>query len=242
MVDTLVWITGASSGLGAALATSVPYDRAHVTNISRSPGPDGTEHLPADLAEPASWSAVEAHLLARLTDFGGSRAVFVHNAGTLEPIGFAGEVESRAYRDNVLLNSASGQVLGHAFCKAVLESGFSGEAILVMVSSGAASNPYPGWSAYGAGKAALDQWVRAVGEEQRVRNSNLTVLAVAPGVVATAMQGRIRSTDPADFPPVQRFQDLHDSGQLRAPDAAAEALWALLGRDVAPGAVTDLRG
>src|SRR5687768_11234135 len=102
MVDTLVWITGASAGLGAALAAAVPYEDAHVVSISRSPGPDGTEHLPADLTDPASWSSVEAHLLARLGDFEGRRAVFVHNAGTLDPIGFAGEVDSIAYRDNVL--------------------------------------------------------------------------------------------------------------------------------------------
>src|SRR5688572_5390967 len=153
MTDTLVWITGASTGLGAALATTVPFEDAHVTCISRSPGPPGTEHLPADLSDPAAWSAVEAHLLARLGAFEGRRAVFVHNAGTLEPIGFAGEVDSRAYRDNVLLNSAAGQALGQAFLKAVSAGGFSGEGVVVMLSSGAAKTPYPGWSAYCAGKA-----------------------------------------------------------------------------------------
>ena len=236
-----IWITGGSSGLGAALAAGGPHAGAHVVSISRSPGPDRTEHLPADLADPVSWGAVEAHLLARLTGFEGDEAVFVHNAGTLDPIGFAGEVDSAAYRANVLLNSACGQVLGHAFIKAVAESGFAGRATLAMISSGAASTPYPGWSSYAAAKAALDHWVRTVGLEQQMRTPGVHVVAVAPGVVATAMQAQIRATDEADFPNVARFHELHDNGALQSPEEAARKVWAVLGRDLPNGTVTDIR-
>ena len=241
MATTQIWITGGSSGLGAALATEAPYDDAHVVSISRSAGPDGTEHLPADLADPVSWGAVEAHLLARLADFHGEEVIFVHNAGTLDPIGFAGEVDSAAYRANVLLNSACGQVLGHAFLKAVTESAFAGNATLVMMSSGAASTPYPGWSSYAAAKAALDHWVRTVGEEQRMRDARVRVVAVAPGVVATAMQAQIRETDESDFPNVAKFHQLHDQGALQAPEEAARKVWAVLARDLESGTVTDIR-
>lgn len=241
MVTTQIWITGGSSGLGAALAAGAPYDDAHVVSISRSPGPDHTEHLPADLSDPVSWGAVEAHLLARLSDFHGDQVVFVHNAGTLDPIGFAGEVDSAAYRANVLLNSACGQVLGHAFIKAVTESEFAGRATLAMISSGAASTPYPGWSSYAAAKAALDHWVRTVGEEQQLRDSRVRVVAVAPGVVATAMQAQIRATDEADFPNVARFHELHDDGALSTPEEAARKVWAVLARDLQTGTVTDIR-
>jgi short-subunit dehydrogenase len=242
MVDTLIWITGASAGLGAALVETLPYDDAHVVSISRSPGPNDTEHVPADLADPVSWSAVQSHLLVRLADFSGSRVVFIHNAGTIEPIGFAGEVDTVAYRNNVLLNSAAGQVLGHAFLNAVAESGFTGAAKLVMISSGAATNPYPGWSAYSAGKAALNHWVRAVGAEQRERGSNVSVLAIAPGVVATGMQSTIRSSDETDLPSVAKFHELHDEGQLASPVDAARSVWAVVDRDLPPGTVTDVRG
>ena len=241
MADTLIWITGGSSGLGAALIRTAPYDGAHIVTISRSPGVEAAEHVPADLADPASWPAVENHLLARMGEFSGSRVVFVHNAGTLDPIGFAGEVASRRYRDNVLLNSAAGQVIGHAFLKAVAAVHFTGEALLVMISSGAASSAYPGWSAYCAGKAALDQWVRAVGEEQRTRG-RVTVLSIAPGIVATPMQAAIRAADQADFPTVDRFHELHRQGELRDPDDAARAVWDVIGRGLPAGTVTDVRG
>jgi benzil reductase ((S)-benzoin forming) len=241
MVDALVWITGGSSGLGAALAATVPYPDAHVVDISRSGRADGAEHVPADLADPDAWSAVELHLLARMAEFSGSRAVFIHNAGTLDPIGFAGSVDSRAYRANVLLNSAAGQLLGHAFLRAVAESGFAGSATLVMISSGAAATPYPGWSSYCAGKAALDQWVRAAGLEQRGREHGVTVLSIAPGVVDTPMQGRIRAADHADFPNVDRFHELHETGSLREPRAAATDIWRLIEAGHPSGTVLDVR-
>ncbi len=240
MTDALVWITGASSGIGAALATTVPIPDAVVVDISRSGGTPGAEHLPADLADPSSWSAVETHLLARMSDFSGRRAVFVHNAATLDPIGVAGEVDSLAYRRNALLNAAAPQVLGHAFLRAVAESGFAGAADLVMLTSGAASSAYAGWSGYCAGKAAVDQWVRCVGLEQRERSPSVRVVAVAPGVVATPMQEHIRTADAAAFPAVERFRALHADGELRDPDAVARALWALLDGDVESGSVVAL--
>jgi benzil reductase ((S)-benzoin forming) len=241
MTSTLVWITGASSGLGAALAATAPFDDAHIVDISRSGGTDAHEHLPADLADPAAWSAVEAHLLARMAEFSGDRAVFVHNAGTLHPIGFAGEVDSPAYRTNILLNSAAGQFLGHAFLAALAAAGFTGEGLLAMVSSGAASTPYPGWSSYSAGKAALDMWVRTVGAEQQARGGRTKVLSVAPGVVATAMQEQIRATAETDFPNVQRFVQLHEQDQLRDPAEAARAVWSALTGAAESGAVLDVR-
>ncbi len=241
MTDALVWITGASSGIGAALARSVPFADAHVFDISRSGGTPGTEHLAADLADPAAWAAVEAHLHAQLGAFEGSTAVFVHNAGTLTPVGFAGEVDSAAYRTQVLVNAASPPVLGHAFLAALNSSGFRGRAHLVMLSSGAGKKPYEGWSAYCAGKAALDLWVRTAGAEQATRGGPCRVLAVGPGVVSTGMQELIRQTDARDFPNVERFVELHEHDELTDPDEAARGIWGLLDRELENGAVVDLR-
>jgi benzil reductase ((S)-benzoin forming) len=239
VTETIVWITGASSGIGAALAETVPFADARVLDISRSGGTRGTEHLPADLADPASWAAVEEHLFAVLGTFSGARAVFVHCAGTLEPIGFAGAVNSVAYRRSVLLNSAASQALGHAFLAAV--AGLDLQTHLVLVTSGAATAVYEGWSSYCAGKAAVDQWVRVVGTEQRRRPNGCRVVAVAPGVVATPMQERIRATDPHDFPAVDKFVDLYESDQLRDPEDAARSIWRLFDRELLSGAVVDLR-
>ena len=230
-----VWISGASAGIGAALAAAVPFRDARVIDLSRSGG--GTaEHVEVDLADPAVWSRVELHFEEELKAYEGDRVVFIHNAGTITPIGPADAVDRHAYRRAVLLNSAAPQILGSAFLRAAAH--LTCERHLIMLSSGAARTPYAGWSSYTAGKAAVEQWVRTVGMEQA---GGCRVIAVAPGVVDTAMQTEIRSTDERAFPAVQRFNDLKRTGALSTPAAAAAGIWSLLERDLPNGACVDLR-
>lgn len=238
-MDTLVIVTGGSSGLGRALLDAAPSG-AHRVDISRS-GSDlaGVVHLPADLADPTSWPQVTAELTRLVTERPWQRITLVHSAGTLEPIGFVGEVDPAAMTANVLLNAAAPQVIGAGFLAAVAEL-TQVRRELVLVSSGAARSAYPGWATYGAGKAAADQWVRTVGQEQQLRGG-VRVLSVAPGVVATGMQELIRSTDERDFPRVARFRQLHADGQLADADAVAARLWRVLDDDHGTGAVLDLR-
>ena len=238
MTATLLILTGASRGIGLALARTNPFPGARVIDISRRGGA-GFEHLPADLSTPEGWRAAAELFDREVVGFAGERVVFVHAAGTLEPIGFAGEVDPEGYRRQVLLNSAAPQILGDAFLRAARRTEARCHGILI--SSGAARNVYPGWSAYCAGKAALDQWVRTAGAEQRLRGDRIRLLAVAPGVVATAMQEQIRRTPERDFPQVRRFVELHERGELRSPEDAARDIWKLLDRDLENGAVVDLR-
>lgn len=237
-MSDLVAITGASSGLGLALAKTVPFP-AHLVDLSRSgPPDDDIEHIGVDLSDPSSWSLVRTEVMRLVAEHQPERAVFIHAAGTLTPIGFAGEVDTGAYASNVMLNSASGQVLGHVFLEAI--HGRSGLFDVVMISSGAARSIYPGWSSYGAGKAALDQWVRNVGAEQRERGG-VRVSAIAPGVVATAMQAQIRESSESDFPDVDRFHELHEEGRLSEPEVAAAKIWAAIERGIETGSVVDIR-
>ena len=233
-------VSGGSSGLGRSLLLAAP-DGASLVDISRS-GAQGlareVTHLAVDLSDPGSWDRWREWIAGEARRPEWSRITCIHAAGTLEPIGFAGEVDGAAYARNVLLNSAAGQVLGEAFLAAVAPLA-DVRRELVMISSGAARTAYPGWSAYGAGKAALDQWARAVAAEQE-RRGGVRVHSIAPGVVATAMQAHIRGMDAADFPPVDRFRQLHADGRLEDPDDVARRLWALLDGDTTEP-VVDLR-
>lgn len=234
----LVFITGASSGLGDALAHTVPFP-AEVVDISRSgPSDDSISHIAADLSDPTSWPEVGAAMARMMEASDPGRAMLIHAAGTLNPIGFVGEVDGDAYASNVVLNSASGQVLGHFFLEAVRDR--AGDHLVVMISSGAATSVYPGWSSYGASKAALDHWVRHVGAEQRVRGG-ARALAIAPGVIATSMQSQIRDTPETDFPKVDRFHELHEQGRLASPEEAAAKVWRAIESDVETGSVVDVR-
>jgi len=237
VVANLVFITGGSSGIGAAMARSVPYSDARVINISRR-ALKGYDHYEADLSDPAAWRGV-ADLFAReIKGFAGERIVFIHSAGTLQPIGFAAEVPAHEYTRQVLLDSASPQVLGAAFLHAARES--RAACHVVMITSGAAFTVFEGWSAYCAGKAAMDQWVRTTGAEQARRGSHCRLLAVAPGIVETAMQREIRAASSDDFPSVEVFVGIHEKARARDPDEAAREIWSLLEQDLENGAVVDL--
>lgn len=237
MTTSLIWISGGSSGIGEALARTVPWDDARVISVSRR-APDGMEHVAADLSDPSSWPAVGSSFERELDGFDGERVVLVQAAGTVDPIGFAGEVDTGSYTANVVLNSAAPQVLGHLFLAAT--RGLAMPRHLVMLTSGAATSVYQGWSSYGAAKAAIDQWVRNVGAEQSARGG-AQVISVAPGTVDTDMQAQLRAISDDDFPSRQKFVDLHAAGKLTDPYEVARKMWGLLGRNLDNGSVIDLR-
>jgi benzil reductase ((S)-benzoin forming) len=101
---------------------------------------------------------------------------------------------------------------------------------VLAISSGAARRPVEGWSAYCAGKAGLDMFVRSVNAEyaSAAAERSVRAVALAPGVVDTGMQESIRS---ADFAQVQRFRDLKENNQLSNPDDVAVRIAAYLKRD-----------
>lgn len=241
MPDKLVWISGASSGIGQALASSVPWPGAQVFNISRrrAASPE-VENIQADLATPEGWERVKGSFELELARFEGELAVFIHCAATLGPIGFAGEQPPEEYERAILLDSAAPQVLGAAFIRALSRSKACG--LLVMMTSGASYHLYEGWSAYAAGKASVDQWVRTVGAEQQRRDGRCKVVGIVPGIVETPMQEQIRDTRPEDFPWRDRFVALHRRGAVRKPREVAAAIWSTLGSPEARnGAIIQLR-
>lgn len=237
-MSSLIWISGASGGIGQALVRTVPWPDARIIGISRREAP-GIETVQADLSDPGHWERVALTFAKESKGFAGNRAVFIHAAGTLDPIGFAGEVSGAAYLSNVVVNSAAPQALGHLFLAET--AGLRASRHLVMLTSGAAKSVYPGWSSYGAGKAAIDQWVRDVGAEQDLRGGGAEVLAIAPGTIDTGMQAELRATDEADFPSRQKFVDLHAAGKLTPPDEAAAKIWGLVGKGLPNGSIIDLR-
>src|SRR4051812_4012305 len=60
MSDTIVWISGATGGIGGALLRHVPYAGARVINLDFKETP-GLETVRFDLTDPESWEGVAAH-------------------------------------------------------------------------------------------------------------------------------------------------------------------------------------
>jgi benzil reductase ((S)-benzoin forming) len=235
----LVWISGASAGLGAALAATMPFEDAELVDISRRGGTSGAQHVSVDLADPGSWPVVEKDFRQRVEASSPDLVIFVHNAGTLTPLGPVDRVDTDQYTRNVLLNSAAAQVLGHAFLRAV--SGRNCEKHLIRLSSGAARRPHEGESSYCAGKAAIDQWVRTAGLEQRRREDGCRVISVSPGSVDTDMQAELRAAGVDDVPVSERFREMDAKGLLAKPEDVARTIWSLLDRDLENGSVLHVR-
>jgi benzil reductase ((S)-benzoin forming) len=234
----LVWISGASAGLGAALAATVPFD-AELVDISRRGGTPGAHHVAVDLADPQSWPVVAKDFRQRMDEYPADKVIFIHNAGTLTPLGPADRVDTAQYTRNVLLNSAAAQVLGHAFLSAV--SGRDCEQHLIMMSSGAARRPHEGESSYCAGKAAIDPWVRTTGLEQNRRHPGCRVISVSPGAVDTDMQAELRACSDDQVPESNRFREMDAQGLLAKPEDVARTIWSLLDRNIDNGSVLHIR-
>jgi NAD(P)-dependent dehydrogenase (short-subunit alcohol dehydrogenase family) len=93
---------------------------------------------------------------------------------------------------------------------------------IINISSEAANRIVPGWSAYCAAKAGVDQFTRVLAAE--VESHGITVNAVIPGIVDTQMQTEIRHMPSGRLPEQDRFESYYKRGQLRAPEEAARLL------------------
>lgn len=225
---TLVWITGATSGIGAAMARTCPWAGASITNLARRPH-ETLRSIAIDLTKPETWDAAIEDFATALATFDGDRAVFVHNAFHYRRA-FAGEGDAAEQRDEVTANVVAPLVLGDAFLRAARPLTARGVDVgLVQMSSGAARLPYPGLAVYGAGKAAMEQWVRTVRLENEHRGGGPWVVAVRPGFVDTPAARRDAAQPAEEFPAAPALaESLRTREGVLEPDDVARSIWAAL--------------
>jgi benzil reductase ((S)-benzoin forming) len=142
---SIVWISGATEGIGSGLARHVPCADARVINLSRR-AHEVLESFRFDLADPATWRDVGVHFRTTLEGLAGARAIFIQNAHLRGLTGFVGEVAAEDYGTDATANLMAPIMIADAFLRAVMDSGFGGEVGLVLLSSAAARSPYEGQS------------------------------------------------------------------------------------------------
>ncbi len=188
LADSVALITGASRGIGAAVAERFAAEGAHVVLVARTPG--GLEEVD-DRVRAAGGSATLVP--ADLTDFGaidnlgaavaerwGRLDVLVGNAATLGTLGPAGHVSPDVWEAVFALNVTANWRLIRSF-DALLRRSDAGRA--VFVTSGAANTVLPYWGPYSASKAALESLARVYAAE--VAKTGVRVNLIDPGVVRT---------------------------------------------------------
>ncbi|GAB3679450.1 SDR family oxidoreductase [Actinocorallia lasiicapitis] len=167
-------VTGASRGLGLALATRLHHDGWHVVTTARSGLPPFGTPLHGDVTD--SWHRAG---LAEAVD--GGLDLLVNNAGTLGavPLPPLATYPLADLHHALDVNVIAPLALTQLLLPALRERGGA----ILNLTSDAAVEGYPGWGGYGATKAALDQLTRVLAAEE----PKLAVWSVDPGEMNTRM-------------------------------------------------------
>ena len=186
-------ITGASGGLGSALADALAP--THTLLLAGRPSPRldavaerlGATTWPMDLADPDSLAAVVEPIV--------ELDVLIHNAGVAYP-GRVAETSVDEWRSSMAVN-----VIGAvALTLELLPALRAAQGHVVFINSGSGINPSPGLASYSASKFAL----RGFAGSLRADEPSLRVTSIHPGRIATAMQEDLvayegRAYDPDQF-------------------------------------------
>ena len=185
-----VVITGASQGIGAAVARAFAADfgrRARVSLVARTEErlagvaeacrqrSATARAFPCDVTQDAAVEQLAADVLA----WGGPPDVLVNNAGAFEPGGVM-ETSPEAFRRQLDVNLTSAFLVTRAFLPAMLERR-SGR--ILFMGSVASVRGYPGGTAYGAAKHGLLGFARSLREE--TRGTGVGVTTLLPGATLT---------------------------------------------------------
>jgi NAD(P)-dependent dehydrogenase (short-subunit alcohol dehydrogenase family) len=190
--DTAALITGASAGLGRALADALAAAGARVVLVARHAGPlgdavaairarGGEAHaVAADVADKDAAHRIAGQAAALV----GPIDLLVHNASTLGPTPLRLLLDTDCEDLAAVLEA---NLVGPFRLTKIVAGPMAlrGRGTIVHVSSDAAVAAYPRWGAYGASKAAQDHLSRILAAE--LDGTGVRVLAVDPGEMDTAM-------------------------------------------------------
>lgn len=192
MQGKVVAITGASAGIGAAAAQVFADAGAKVVLLAR--GADRIAALAAELGglaipcDVSDWAAVEGavgHIAATY----GRIDVLINNAGVIEPISALSDADPADWGRAIDINLKG---VFHGMRAAIPVMRAQGGGTILTISSGAAQNPYEGWSAYCAAKAGAQMLTRMVHVEEG--GHGIRAIGLSPGTVRTAMQVAIKAS------------------------------------------------
>lgn len=181
-------VTGAASGIGAAIATRLAADGASVALLARRR--DRLEKVAAQIAEaggtafvvPADVTSEEsvAEAVARVQERFGDLDLLVNNAGLMSVVPFA-DGPLADWRRTVEVNLTGVITVTHAFLPALKRSAAARTTDLINVSSLAADRFNPGMAAYGASKAGASHLTRTLRAE--LAGEGIRVTNLEPGMI-----------------------------------------------------------
>jgi len=202
--NKLALVTGASRGIGAAVAKAYAREGAHVILLSRTPGAlmkvddeiretGGTATImPCDLSNLDQVDLIGPNIAGRF----GKLDIVVGNAAVLGDISPVALSDGDMWQHTMDINFHANVRLIRT-THPLLEKSPAGRA--VFVTSAATKYIGPFWGPYGASKAALDVMVKTYAQE--TENTSIKVNLVDPGIVRTQMRATAKpGEDPMSLP------------------------------------------
>lgn len=244
-------LTGASRGMGLAMAQQLLQPGHTLLCLSRQSNPDLQAQAQAsgatllqwqqDLADGTGASARLAHWLGAQDGAAYASATLINNAGVIPRIGPLQDADATDLAHALRVGLEAPLLLCAAFLNAT--QGWPGLRRVLNISSGLGRRPMASQSAYCAAKAGMDHFTRCLALEEAAKPHGAKVCSLAPGVIDTDMQVQLRNADACAFPDHARFTQLHTMGQLSSPEDAARQVLAYVNRpDFGAEAVADVRG
>ncbi|NLI82053.1 MAG: SDR family NAD(P)-dependent oxidoreductase [Deltaproteobacteria bacterium] len=219
-------VTGASRGIGAAVACWLGKVGAGVTLVSRSGAELGKVAsqvdrlggnalvVQGDVTDPSVSDRAVERSLERFQRIDG----IINNAGVVEPLAVVAKADPWEWRRCVEVN-----LLGPFFLsRCAMPELRRNRGRIVNVSSGAATHAIFAASAYCSAKAALNHFTQVMAREEPF----VVSVAVRPGVVDTAMQTVLRQKGASAMPEEHwaYYADLKKKGQLEPPSVPARSI------------------
>lgn len=185
-------VTGASRGLGRALAEALAARGARVALVAREAGPlgdvvakirgtGGVAHaVVGDIADKQAIHKIAGQAQGLVGEIG----ILIHCASTLGPVPLRLLLDTECEDLAAVLET---NLVGPFRLTKILAGAMAlrGAGTIVHVSSDAAVEPYPRWGAYGVSKAAQDHLSRILAAE--LADTGVRILAIDPGEMDTKM-------------------------------------------------------
>jgi NAD(P)-dependent dehydrogenase (short-subunit alcohol dehydrogenase family) len=233
-------VTGASRGIGKAVALGLASEGADLTLLARSQ-PDLEEVadkgralgarvvvVPTDLADQSALAAA----IAQAHKECGAIDILINNAAVVQPMGPTVDIDVADWAAAITVNLVSPIHLTLALLPGMLSRKW-GRIVNVTAKSGSAPSQLIGGNAYTSSKAALEAHTLNLAAE--LADTGVTVNAFRPGIVDTAIHDWVRNQPAERIGEGLRnqFIKFHEAGLLISPEQSAASLLARLGSDTA---------
>jgi NAD(P)-dependent dehydrogenase (short-subunit alcohol dehydrogenase family) len=211
LAGKIALITGASRGIGAAVAMRFAREGAHVVLAARTVG--GLEEVD-DAVRAAGGSATLVpvdlrdfikidELAAKLFDRWSRLDILVGNAAEFGVFAPLGHIDPATWAEVVELNLTANWRLIRAM-DPLLRAAPAGRAIFV--TSGVARGVFPYWGPYAVSKAGLEMLVKIYASE--IAKTRVRANLIDPGIVRTRVRARaFPGEDPSRLPPPESVNE-----------------------------------